>query len=378
MKVLILYHISHQVVLMDSLCENINKVGIYADSFDTSLLRLYSPRGKKRSIWVWLYKKTQKLPRGKGLIKRHFYNRLILHLSSSYDIIDVQSLFNPMYCDLVPMFKKRGKKVKVHIWGSDFYIDMPNRTSWQMKVYEKADIIQVATEQMRCDFVKRFPVFESKIRVGVYGNQHLNDLMEFKKHPERMDLSFLSGDNQGKLVVTCGYNAISRHQHLKMIAALDNLPQELQDRILVIFPMTYLRETEYLKQVENALSHVHFKYAMINDYMSEDQLMSLRLITDLYINIIESDALSSSTQEHLFSGNVTIVGDWLPYSIFEENGIFYIKTSLEQLYDNVYYAITHMDELKTKSTNNPDLLYGVTSWESAISKFKGIYEEMLN
>ena len=377
MKVLILYHSSNQVVLMDSLCENINRIGIYADSFDTSLLRLYSPKGHKKSFWLWLYKLSRKLPRGKGFIEHHFYYRLLLQLSKGYDIIDVQSLFKPMYSYLVPEFKKEGKKVKVHIWGSDFYKDLPEWVRWQVKVYEKTDIIQIATEQMKGDFVKRFPEYESKIRTGVFGNQHLDDLIEFKKHPERKDLSFISGDYHDKLIITCGYNARSRHQHIKMIDAINKLPHELQDKLFVIFPMTYLREKKYLEQVEDALRNVLFKYVMINDFMTENQLMSLRTLTDLYINIIESDALSSSTQEHLFCGNVAIVGDWLPYSIFEENGIFYIKTSLEQLSNNIHYAITHIEELKAKSIDNAKHLYKTTSWESAIPKFKEIYQEML-
>lgn len=377
MKVLILYHLSHQVVLMDSLCENLNKIGLYADLFDTSLLRLYSPKGHKKNFWLWLYRISRKLPRGKGFIERHFYYRLILQLAKGYDIIDVQSLFNPMYSYLVPKFKEKGKKVKVHIWGTDFYKNLPEWVRWQTKVYDQADIIQIATEQMRGDFIKRFPEYESKIRTGIFGNQHLDDLIEFKKHPEKKDSSFISDDYQGKLIVTCGYNARSRHQHLKMINAINELPQELQDKIYVIFPMTYLREKKYLETVESALRDVRFKYAMINNFMTENQLMTLRSITDLYINIIESDALSSSTQEHLFCGNVTIVGDWLPYSIFEDNGIFYIKTSLEQLNDNILYAITHMKELKEKSADNTQRLYKMTSWNSAIPKFREIYEEML-
>lgn len=378
MKILILYHSSNQKVLMDSLCDNINNSGLYADSFDTTLLRLYSPKGHKRNIWVWLYKQTRKLPRGSGFFQRHFYHRLILILSNGYDIIDVQSLFKPMYSHLVPLFKKKGKKVKVHIWGSDFYKYSfePDWVKWQTIVFNKADIIQISTESMKLDFVRKFPEYENKIKIGVFGNQHLDDLMDFQKHPERTDLSFISGDWHGKVIVTCGYNARSRHQHLKMIDAIDRLPQELQDRLFVVFPMTYLREESYLKRVENALSKVRFKYLMLNDFMTENQVLSLRRVTDLYINIIETDALSSSTQEHLFCGNVVIVGNWLPYSIFEENGLFYIKTSLSDLYENVNNAITNIEELKLKCVHNSQKLYAITSWKSAISNFIAIYEEM--
>jgi len=378
MKVLILYEISHQVVLMDSLCENLNKIGIDAESFDTSLLRLYSPKRHKKSFWLWLYKKSQKLPRGRGFIERHFYYRLILQLSKGYDIIDVQSLFNSMYSFLVPKFKENKKKVKVHIWGSDFYMNVPEWVRWQVKVYERTDIIQIATKQMAGDFIKRFPEYKNKIRSGVFGNQHLDDLLDFKKHPEKTDLSFIKGDFKGKIVVTCGYNARSRHQHLKIIEALNRLPQEQQDKLFVVFPMTYLREKKYIQKVNQSLENVHFAYFMINEYMSEEQLKSLRMFTDLYINIIESDALSSSTQEHLFCGNVVLVGDWLPYSVFEENGVFYLKTSLDQLQNNIDYAITNLNELKKKSSDNPNNLYNICSWSSAIPRFEKIYNEMLS
>lgn len=376
MKILILYHSSNQVVLMDSLCKNINNIGLYADSFDTSLLRFFSPKGKKKSFCIWLYRLIRKIPRGKGIIERLFFNRLILHLAEDYDIIDIQSLFKSMYSYLVPRFKAKGKKVKVHIWGSDFYKNLPEWVRWQVQVYDNADIIQIATEQMRLDFVNRFPQYKDKIRIGVFGNQHLDDLIDFKKHPERTDFSFLTEDCQGKIIITCGYNARPRHQHIKIIEALNKLPNDIRNKIIALFPMTYLRDKDYLKQVENELENAHFRYVIINNYLTEDQLMSLRMMTDLYINIIESDALSSSTQEHLFCGNVVLVGDWLPYAIFEENGLFYLKTSLTQLYDNVYYAITNLNELKIKSEKNSERLYNLTSWKSAIVSFKNIYEDL--
>lgn len=378
MKILILYHSSNQVVLMDSLCKNLNDVSSSVDSFDTTAIRLFSPKRHKKSIWVWLYRKKKYLPRGRSFVEKHFLHRLILHLSRDYDVIDVQSLFKPMYSYLVPQFKKMGKKVKVGFWGTDFYnfSFIPEHEKWQNVVLKHADIIHIGTEAMKTDVVKRFPQYEKKMRTGVFGNQHLDDLKEFRKQPERYDKSFISEDINGKIIVTCGYNARSRHQHLKMIEAINELPLELQNSIHVVFPMTYLRESSYLEKFNKALENVHFQYTVINEYLTENQLFTLRTITDLYINIIVSDALSSSTQEHLFSGNVVIVGEWLPYNIFEDNGLFYIKTSLEKLSDNIRYALTNIDKLKSKSSSNAERLYNITSWKSAISNLKGMYEEL--
>ena len=380
MKVLILYHVSHQNVLMDSLCENINKEGLYADSFDTTSVRLYSPKGKKMPFCVRLYKLTRRLPRGKHFLERLFLHKIILFLIRDYDIIDIQSLFLPMYKDLVTIFKEKGKKVKVQMWGTDFYQYSfePSWYNWQKTVLENADIIQVGTKAMKNDFDKRFPELEKKLRIGNFGNQHLDDLIDFKKHPEKNDLSFLSGDYKGKLIVTCGYNAYPRQQHIIMIEAINKLPSQLLDYLYVIFPMTYLRDDAYLKKVNEALKNVRFKYEIINNYMTEHQLFSLRMITDLYVNIIKTDVLSGSTQEHLFCGNAVIVGEWLPYNIFDENKLCYKKTSLSQLSYNIYDTLVNIEDFKRRCVDNQDRLYAIASWKSAVSNFVSIYREMYN
>lgn len=378
MKILILYPATNQTVLMDSLCNNLNDLGLYADSFDTASLRLYSPQGHKRCIWVWLYKAALKLPRCRSFIECHFFHRLILLLAKDYDVINVQSLFQSIYSVLVPKFKNRGKKVVLTIWGTDFYyhINEVKWPEWQIIVFNACDAIQIATESVKNAFVNKLPQYKDKIRVVIFGNQHLDDLATIKKHPECIDYSFIQGDYQGKIIVTCGYNARSRHQHLKMIEALERLPRELQSKIFVVFPMTYLREEKYLIKIEDALKHVHFKYTMINQFMTESQLFSLRMMTDLYINIIESDVLSSSTQEHLFCNSIVIVGDWLPYDVLEENGIFYIKTSMYDMYDNIYYALINRNKLKMQCMDNPERLYKLTSWKSAKGKFKEMFEQL--
>ena len=133
-----------------------------------------------------------------------------------------------------------------------------------------------------------------------------------------------------------------------------------------------------MDEIYNVLKNTDINYQVITNRLTEEQVLSLRIITDIAINIQTSDVLASSLQEHLYCGNILIVGEWLPYSIYDENGIFYIKTSLEQLYHNILYALTHMEELKKKSAENPARLYRITSWESAIPKFKEIYEEILH
>ena len=52
-------------------------------------------------------------------------------------------------------------------------------------------------------------------------------------------------------------------------------------------------------------------------------MAALRLLSDIFIQVQTTDALSGSTQEHLYAGSFTIVGDWLPYKILKESGVVF-------------------------------------------------------
>ena len=375
MKILIIYHISHQIVLMKSLCEQINKVGLYADAFDINSLIFMSPKGHKKPIPLAIYKLLIKIPFVRHYAKKLLYKKLILNIAKGYDIIDIQSLFNKFYLTIVSELHTK-KKIKAQLWGSDFYRTTPEKLKWQNIVFRYVDIIQVSTQQMADDFTTIHPKLKEKVRVGTFGNQHLDDLNYLFEHPDKEDLSFLNHDYIGKTIITCGYNGGEKQQHLEIIKALSSLPPNIKKELFVIFPMTYLAQKNYLDEIYNVLKNTDINYQVITNRLTEEQVLSLRIITDIAINIQTSDVLASSLQEHLYCGNILIVGEWLPYSIYDENGIFYIKTSLPSLSQNINEAIYNKKALKDYCKTNPQKLYDITSWNVTTNQWKRIYEEI--
>lgn len=79
------------------------------------------------------------------------------------------------------------------------------------------------------------------------------------------------------------------------------------------------------------LSDIEYKmtgaYSIIEDFLSEEQVSALRLIGDVFIQLQTTDALSASTQEHIYAGARVIVGSWLPYSFLLENGVCFETVS---------------------------------------------------
>ena len=76
---------------------------------------------------------------------------------------------------------------------------------------------------MADDFTTIHPKLKEKVRVGTFGNQHLDDLNYLFEHPDKEDLSFLNHDYIGKTIITCGYNGGEKQQHLEIIKALSSL-----------------------------------------------------------------------------------------------------------------------------------------------------------
>ena len=153
---------------------------------------------------------------------------------------------------------------------------------------------------------------------------------------------------------------------------------KMQKKLAVVFPMTYELEEEYLATVQNALKDVAFCYDIIIQRMTELQLLSLRKISDIVVNIQVIDSLSASLQEHIFCGGVLIAGEWLPYSLFTDHGIYYIKSGVSDLSEKLLDTIQNLDTLKRKCGDNGQRIYALTSWQAVIERWKDIYLRLDN
>ena len=79
-----------------------------------------------------------------------------------------------------------------------------------------------------------------------------------------------------------------------------------------------------------------------------------------------TDAFCGALQDHLYCENVVIIADWLDYPEYDNNNVFYIKTSKEDLYNNILYSIEHYEELKEKTQSNKEKLKKLTSWSNVL------------
>lgn len=162
-----------------------------------------------------------------------------------------------------------------------------------------------------------------------------------------------------------------------ILDAIDNLPESLKQKIFLFLPMTYLLDEEYAAQIEDRLKELNVPYQIQKARLSLYQNLSMRIRTDIVINFQTTDALAAPIQEHLYCGNVLIAGDWLPYDVFIENGIYYCKSSLDEVSNNIKSVVSSLGSYKERCHNNRLAIHSLTSWEVIAPKWKTMYESII-
>jgi hypothetical protein len=168
MKVLILFQFDNHEQLINKLCTNLNAHNINSDSFNIVSLKFTGYNNYGGPLYLKIIKPLVKISIIQTFLIILFRKKIILSISNNYDIIDIH-FFDPAYDDLIDPVKRKGKKIIITLWGSDFYRVNQSRFEQQREYYQKVDMIHIATQQMQNDFIKIFPEFKDKIRLAHFG-----------------------------------------------------------------------------------------------------------------------------------------------------------------------------------------------------------------
>lgn len=375
MKILLINRIPLQTPLLLSVCNSLHKHGFEVDLFNFKNGFFFSTEQRKLP-WIYnVYRFICHITFLRKHFNRFFLESIILKLSRHYDIIDFQGLFTHKYIHIIPKLKRQGNNIIITIWGSDFYRQAGGTWKEMTCCYDNCDIIHISTEQMKTDFLNVYPQYENKIRLIHFGISQLDLLRDMINEPGKLEDSFLSIP-ENTVVLTCGYNGRPAQQHDIMIKAILALPLEIRNRLYILFPMTYGTPTGYIEKIESLLQSQKIRYKIFSQRLSLKELMTLRIRTDIAINIQKTDAFAASIQEHIMAGNVLIVGEWLPYQILDEHSIFIKKTSIENLSANIQWAIENYQSLQPQRKENSKKMYELSSWNYVSKKWADIYQEL--
>ncbi|SKA86236.1 Glycosyl transferase 4-like [Caloramator quimbayensis] len=282
-----------------------------------------------------------------------------------YDIIHIHYV-TPLFAKYSKQIKKKCEKLVVTIWGSDYYRSDYEIRRIQKELYDEADLITFDNEETMKDFINFYgDHLKNKTTVNRFGLTALEHIDEIDNYDKKI-LKKQFGIPEDYIVITCGYNATKAHNHIKIIQELNNVKNKLHNNIFLLFPMTYGKEQAYILEVKQLLDRSGFKFKIIEDFMNFKEVAIYTKLTDIMIQLQTTDTLSASMQEHLYSGNIVITGEWLPYKILEDKDIFFIKVKeINELGEKLVEIINNLDYYKEKCKNK-EKIKEISAWDKTI------------
>lgn len=374
MDILILFEHAGHSQTIDELCKNIELHQLRISSFNVVTWRLKTKSGINIS-WVNLLCVLAVIPGLRGFLTKLFRYKALLKLSSNYTIIDIH-FFSPIYDKLIEELKNCGKKVKITIWGSDFYRVDIERRELQRIVYHMVDLIQIETHQIADDFLKVYPEYADKIRITRFGNIQFELIDGILQNGTKEALRKEFNLPNDKIILTCGTNGSEGHQHLKILESIEKLSPGIKSRLFLLFPMTYSCKRSYVNQVRQRAHIVELPFLILTEFLSLNDISKLKIVSDIMLTIQTTDALSLSVMEYVYAGKLLIAGEWLPYQALKDMGIFYLTTSTASLSETISESVRNFESMVKRCSGNSEKISKLSSWNQVTNEWVAIYNEI--
>jgi len=309
-------------------------------------------------------------------------NKLINKIKSkNIEVVHIHFL-SPSYFFYKKLFNNT--KLIITFWGSDLYrVPKSSRLNkyLQKQVIKQADIITVVQEKMVRDFHETFGFENKPVYVTRFGGPIDLPLFDKVKNDDEKKFKekYKIGDNN--IVITLGYSADPCKNHEYMIDEIMSLNQVIKN-LFIFIPMTYgsNEHREHIKKYcQETLQKNNVRYVILEDYMSDQEVAVLRNITDIMVNVQDTDAFSASMQESLYAGSIVINGSWLNYDELTKRGAYYETISELKpgaLSSKIEYIIHNFYSLKEKAKINKEIIKNINDF-NMIENWVKVYNKIL-
>lgn len=341
-------------------------------STDIWELRIIDHKGKFKQIIPNFFPSALK-----RIIRRLLRIWFIKNYIRSDDIVDIQWCGH-YYSKYIGSIKKQNVRIIATLFGSDLLRNTIDEKKKQLKIFEAADII-VMGENMQSEFEKYFHGLSEKIKFNQYGSKRIDIVCSLNSVENKILLRKKYGIRENQLAVTIGYNAKPEQQHLEFIKILNhlNIPKE---QLFLILPLTYGKNDlpGYLEKLKNEVIHTGFDYLFIENKLSDQAIAETKIISDITVNLQTTDALASSIKEAFAASNILLAGDWLPYQIYRNIGIFFISAGMHEFGEKFIDIIHNIQFYQQKCKSNPQKIVDFASWDKILPVFVKTYNDLYN
>lgn len=293
----------------------------------------------------------------------------------NFHMVNFASLY---YLKFVP----KNKRVVLSFWGSDLLSTLDRSKAAVEKAVIRANAITINTVELREIILAKYGRdLYSKIKVAFLFDHadHFNPILEKLSNKQEIISGFKKahGIEQDKKIVVIGHSGHHIDNHLVILTEMAKLEKNFKENICVVLPMTYgCKDQRYLQDIRNFCDKNDLNHRVLNQYLSHDDIINLRIASEIHIRLPKYDSFSLSLCETICSNNIIITGLWLPYGKFKLNGVYHREIEFyEDLNKILKTCLLDFDnEIKQYSNNNKAIIELFKKADSS-NKFNKILTE---
>ena len=297
--------------------------------------------------------------------------KAILEQMPIYDAMQFLWIENE-WCYFYRLIREKAERLNLNVGGSDFYRSSDSQRNYKKALIACADTITAETKGTIYDFETYFKDdIKNSIGLLPFGIEVLEWINQ-----SRMTSKKKFGIPEGRIVVTCGHNAGQTHQHLRIIDAVESLPENVREQCVFVFPMTYPGGQEsYIENVKDRLSKSGLEFVVFTDFMDFQDMAEYALISDIMLHVQTTDQLSSTMLEEIYAESIVIAGKWLPYSSLHEMGIYFLDVDeIKDITCLLEDVVMNINEYKQRCRGNSDIVWNHSSWNALAPKWHALWE----
>jgi hypothetical protein len=340
----------------------------------------YSAGDKLSGLLSWFF--ISKILKRNGLVnslRMAILYKKLKPVISSYDIVHICYVSGQLFGFFDAI--KTAKKLVLTWWGSDI---LQNNKDFDYHKQEKlvaiARKVTVHQREMKELFLSKFgreyadKVHEMLVVSDVsFLNKFINaipakqDYVKSFKHKHNIDAC--------KRIVVVGHSGHTIDNHLDIIKTVAKYAEQVRDRICLVFPMTYgCDDASYFEAVENACEAAGIQSVIFRAFLSIEELLELRMASEVLLRLSTMDALSLSLCETLCAGNVVITGTWLPYGKLRGNNVYFEEVyEIDNAGKKLVQVLDNYAEFEKRCIDNPASVMAVFENENSVKKLYNIY-----
>ena len=377
MNILILYPFYNQRELMHNFASKLKEFNVFADFICINNFTYEccsSVSWPKYIKWCFEVNQKSKIDLLTRIGKRLSYKYFMGQLFKKYDIVDFHAYY-PNYNQLMYECKNKAVKFDITLWGSDLM--RANEERRELLKYGFNNCFRIKMTGNLYDTMVEYygKTYSDKYREVYFGSGEIDQIDQINEKEVINVKKELYGETDNKKIIVCGYNGSRAQNHDTMIEALSQLTEADRKSIHVVLPMTYGALPDYLFDINNKMVDLGISFTLLDHFLVPKEIAVIRQTADIVVNVQDTDSLSDSLKGHLYCENVCIFGDWLNYSPYTNNGIYYIKTNMGDIATHVMDVLHHYEEFNKKCKGNRDKMKTLFSWDATIMKQVSVYGE---